>query len=68
MDKNGPKMMRGAMMSGCGMWAPIIPPASESKSVEGPRGVALDSRLCSTPIPITISSSQTAKAKTFKSV
>ena len=63
MEKNGPKLMRGAMMTGCGMWAPIIPPVSESKTSEGHQGVASDTRLIDTPIPISVPSGLMPKAK-----
>lgn len=68
MEKSGPKIMRGALMSGCGMWAPILPGASESKNAERSTGVLSDSCLSGSPTLGTDFSNQAAKAKTLKSV
>ena len=61
MEKNDSKIMRGAMMTGCGMWAPILPAVGESKTSEGPQATVSDSLLSGTPTPITISSGSAAK-------
>lgn len=68
MDKSGPKMLRGALMSGCAMWAPIFPPMNESGTDESSPGVALDSPLSATQDSIAISSGPMARAETLKAV
>jgi len=66
MEKNGPKIMRGAMTPAGRMWAPILPPVSEPKTTELSPSVALGSLLISTPSPITIPSGMAARVRTLK--
>ena len=66
MDKKGPAALYGARMSGCAMWAPILPSVNESKTDDRSHGVAQDSRLRTTPVSMAVSSVQAAKPGTLK--
>jgi len=68
MERNGRKIMRGALTPAGRMWAPILPLVSEPKTRELLQGAALGSPLISTPSPITISPGPMARVKTFKEV
>ena len=69
MEKSGPKILRGALMSGCTMWAPIFPTVNESGTDESSPGVALDSPLSATQEEsIAIFFGPMARAETLKAV
>ena len=46
------KEMRGALVAGCSMWAPIVPPVCEAKDVTNQGCVALDDTLDSLSAPV----------------
>ena len=68
MEKSGPRILRGALMSGCAMWAPIFPTVNESGTDESSPGVALDSPLSATQESIAIFFGPMARAETLKAV